>query len=390
MAETRPLGQVSFVFRLVGWMVRVLGVMSLAIGAEQGEKGQAESNAGPGHKDKPFTEAFRRTSGWTAGDGAFSVPLSDGRVMWLFGDSHVDDLDKASGTVPCLFQVRNAALLSRGEDILHAQTLSGHGPGFRSLFKDSDDDNFWFWPLCGIEDGASIYVYLTGLRKTAAEGKWAFAATGKDYWAKMPYPAMTGTTYVPLPDFQGITFGWGLARDEDGYLYAFGMKQNGIGSDVFVARLKSPEQNDWSFWDGQAWSGSASKAAVIAKGASTSIHVCKVKGRFVLTTSAFSVACDQGKEILMSTSHRPTGPFTALRKVFTVDDIFQGHHPFFYCPVAHPEFINGQNELLVTYSINGYEPCVGACVEGRLIPDHYRPKAFRVPIKAIGLAEGAR
>src|ERR1700726_461587 len=68
------------------------------------------------HPDPAFTEFFRRTNGWTAGDGALSIPLSDGRVLWLFGDSHVDDLDPATQTIPCLFQVRNAALLQDTND----------------------------------------------------------------------------------------------------------------------------------------------------------------------------------------------------------------------------------------------------------------------------------
>ena len=41
-------------------------------------------------KDPIFNEFFRRTNGWVAGDGALSVPLSDGRVRWLFGDSFID------------------------------------------------------------------------------------------------------------------------------------------------------------------------------------------------------------------------------------------------------------------------------------------------------------
>src|SRR6266498_4512578 len=65
----------------------------------------------PAYKDKEFTEFFRRTSGWTSGDGALSVPLSDGRVLWLFGDSHIDDFDPKTQTTPCLFQVRNAGLI---------------------------------------------------------------------------------------------------------------------------------------------------------------------------------------------------------------------------------------------------------------------------------------
>src|SRR4030095_2106298 len=89
------------------------------------------------HKDAAFTQFFRQSSGWVAGDGAISVPLSDGRVLWLFGDSHIDDYDPATGTVPCLFQTRNAAIIHQKTDLQTPATLIGRGPGFRSLFKDS-------------------------------------------------------------------------------------------------------------------------------------------------------------------------------------------------------------------------------------------------------------
>src|SRR5205807_8787509 len=89
------------------------------------------------HKDNQFTEFFRRSSGWTAGDGALSVPLSDGRVLWLFGDSHVDDLDPKTQTMPCLFQVRNAGLVQNTNDFKDARTMIGSGPGSRTWFKNS-------------------------------------------------------------------------------------------------------------------------------------------------------------------------------------------------------------------------------------------------------------
>src|ERR1044071_5224541 len=84
------------------------------------------------HKDSEFTEFFRRSSGWTAGDGALSVPLTDGSALWLFGDSHVDDIDPVTKTMPCLFQTRNAALLQQKDDFRNPRTLVGTGPGFRS------------------------------------------------------------------------------------------------------------------------------------------------------------------------------------------------------------------------------------------------------------------
>src|SRR3954452_14749643 len=80
------------------------------------------------HRDTEFTEFFRRTKGWTAGDGALSVPLADGRVLWLFGDSHIDDIDPATGTMPCLFQTRNAGMLQDTNTPNTARTLVGSKP----------------------------------------------------------------------------------------------------------------------------------------------------------------------------------------------------------------------------------------------------------------------
>jgi hypothetical protein len=304
-------------------------------------------------------------------------------VLWLFGDSHVDDYDSATGTMACLFQTRNAALLQDKNDLPHPRTLVGKGPGFRSWFKNSDDDNSWLWPLCGFQNGDTVLVYLVALHKTGQGGMWDFGSIGHDYWAKIKFPEMEPITYSPLPGFNGIMFGYGFVKD-GAFTYAFGGKQEGMASNVYVARFK-PEsaESDWSFWDGSQWSPNVTNAAVIGRGASTSIHVCKVKERFLLSTSAFSMGCDQGRDIYVSTSSQPTGPFSPLKKIFTIDDTYQGHYPFFYFPVAHPEFINKRNELLMVYSINGYEPKVSACIKGKAIPDHYRPRAIRVPLKLI-------
>jgi hypothetical protein len=335
------------------------------------------------HRDASFTQFFRRTSGWIAGDGAISIPCSDGQVLWLFGDSHVDDYDPTTGSIPCLFQTRNAALIHHRNDLENAVTLVGRGPGFRSFFKASQDDSEWFWPLSGFQNGEVVYVYLAALRKTAAGGMWGFESAGRDYWAKIKFPELRPVMYAPLPDLHGIAFGVGFVVDGD-YTYAYGGKQNGLASDVYVARFKSirPE-DDWQFWDGRAWNPAVTNAAVIARGASTSLHVCRVRNRILLTTSALSLACDQGREIFMATSHDLVGPFAPLKKIFSVDDEYLGHYPFNYFPIAHPEFLDSSGELLVTYSINNYEPCVPACVNGRANPDHYRPKAVRVPLHLV-------
>ena len=39
--------------------------------------------------DAKLNALFRTTEGWVGGDGAFSVPLSDKRTLWLFSDTWV-------------------------------------------------------------------------------------------------------------------------------------------------------------------------------------------------------------------------------------------------------------------------------------------------------------
>jgi len=335
------------------------------------------------YKDKAFTEFFRCKSGWTAGDGALSVPLTDGRVLWLFGDSHINDYDPVTGTLPCLFQVRNAAMLHDKDDLQHPRTLLGTQPGDKSFFKHPTNDKLWFWPSAGFQNEDTVYVYLTALRQAGA-GTFGFKSVGH-YFARIKFPEMEVAGYVALPDFNGIDFGCGFVEDKlNDYTYAFGSKGVHLGNHLYVARFQTTNPGtNWTYWDGKDWTPNVVQAAIIANAASTSMSVCKVKGKYLLTSSAFSIRCDMGKEIYISTSDSPTGPFSTRQKIFTLDDTVRGHYPFFYLPVAHPEFINYKNELLVTYSINGYEPCLKSCVKGRTKPDHYRPKAIRVPLQLI-------
>lgn len=334
------------------------------------------------YKDKAFTEFFRRTNGIVACDGAFSVPLSDGRVLWLFGDSYVDCY--RDGTVPCLFQVRNCAMLHHKDDLQNVRPLIGKQTRGKSLFKKGAQPDPWFWPVSGFQNSNTVYVYLIELKK-AGDGPLGFASTGQHYWAKIKFPELEQIDYVPLPSFNNIDFGAGFVDEPTtGHTYAFGHKRNAMIVSIYVARFRTAEpEHAWEFWNGKEWGSKVTNAAPIAHQAATSVSVCKSKDKFLLTTSEFSVGCDQGKKIFMSTSESPTGPFSPRKTIFTIDDTYQGHYPFFYLPVVHPQFTNARDELLVTYCINGYEPCARSCIHGRMDPDHYRPRAIRVPLKLI-------
>lgn len=335
------------------------------------------------YKDTVVTEFFRREAGLIASDNAISVPLSNGQVFWNFGDAYIDTYDSATGSVPCLFQVRNAAIVQPKNDWNWRNTKTLVGEGMKSLFKNNPDDNYFMWPGSGYQHKDTMYMYCTSLVRTG-DGAFDFKGTGRDLWAKVTVPDMKVVKYTELPPFNDINFGCGYVEDGKGMVYAFGYKGDFIESNVFVARfsINNPD-NDWRFWNGRSWDTSVMKAKPIGRGASNSVYVCKVRNKYVLVTSEFSVDCDMGKKIYIATSDSPTGPFTNRREIYSIDDREQGHSPFFYSVFPHPEYINEKGELLITYCVNGYGKCLPFCQDGKANPDWYRPKAIRVPWKLI-------
>ncbi|MDB5282865.1 MAG: hypothetical protein JWO06_1940 [Bacteroidota bacterium] len=325
------------------------------------------------YKDLAFTNYFRRTSGWVAGDGAYSIPLSTGKSIWLFGDSYINSYDAATQSVPCLFQARNALLLMDINNPVNQTTLPGNS-GEASYFVPGNANN-WIWPGAGYQNGDTIFAFVTKLSQSAPDTHCI---------AKIMLNDFSLNSYYTLPFSNGISFENSFIKDSSGYYYVYGTKNNGFGNDLFVAKF--PVNNiyaPWQYYGSNGWSNDINAIARIWDEFTASFYVCKIKQKYVLITTEFSVGCDQGKNIYVAVSDNPTGPFTDQHSIWAVDDTLQGHLPFFYIANPHPQYDNGQEELLISYCINGYANCVNTCVNGRMDPDVYRPKAIRVPFKAI-------
>lgn len=336
------------------------------------------------YKDTVFTNYFKRTTGWIAGDGAISFPLNNGKSLWTFGDTYIDNYDAATKTVPCLFQVRNAGLSMEIKNPGTQTTYIGNGSP-KSWFQVGTDNHYWFWPGPGYAFKDTAYIFLGRIASTGGTGSWAFKSVDSLYAAKIKISTMEVVGYAALGSKNGITFNNSIVQSGD-YNYVYGIKNNGFGNDLFVARF--PINNlyaDWEYFSGSNWTKDIMSAHKIHSEFTSSFDVCKVGDKFILLTTQFSVGCDQGKEIYAYTSTAPFGDFGNKKTVWTVDDTLQGHLPMFYIAAAHPEFDNGKKELLVTYCINGYGTCVNTCVNNRMNPDVYRPKAIRIPYTVLGL-----
>ena len=337
------------------------------------------------YKDSLVTGFFDRDSGWIASDGAFSIPLSDGRNLWAMNDSYINNFDTVAGTTGCLFQVRNSALVQPMNNWNWTATTTriGSGPGIPSLFKNNTNDNYLLWPMGGYQHGDTVYVYNANIMNSS--GGLGFTSGGNDFLGKMLMPGLQVVGFDSLGYFGGVTFGLGFDTDEPGnYIYTWGVKGAFITSNIVVARFpKSNPRAHWQFWNGAAWDTTVANMANITTGASNGAYVAKVRNKYVLVSTEFTVSCDAGTRIYVATSDSITGPFTDRKILYTIPDNVLGHSPFFYAPIIHPEYINANNEILITYDINGYSNCEPACINNGYNPDYYRPRGLRIPLALI-------
>ena len=342
-------------------------------------------NAGV-YLDSSVTDFFNRDSGWIASDGCASIPLSDGRVLWAMDDSYIGNYDSLGGTMPCLFQVRNSALVQPYNNWYwgNTQTLIGDSASVPSYLKNTSNNNYLIWPNSGYQRRDTIFVYCMNIENSS--GGLGFTSGGNDFLAKVAFPSLRVLSFDTLQNFNGITFGLGFDTTEAGnYIYTWGEKGSGfIASYIYLARFpRNAPEAPWTFWNGSGWDTSATNAAIITTGASNGVFVAKVRNKYVFLSTEFTVTCDGGTQIYSETSDSIMGPFSPQKTLYTITDDVLGHSPFFYGPQLHPEYINSKNEILITYDINGYSNCEPFCINNGANPDYYRPRGIRVPLAKI-------
>ena len=203
----------------------------------------------------------------------------------------------------CLFQVRNSCLLqpaTKSWNWKAASTLTGNPlGGTQSYFKNKADDAFWIWPENGFQPAANdtMYVYTQSYKQKGV-GAFGFIADSFPMWSKVLASTNKVVQYKYLQDFNDIDFGCGFVQESDGYVYAFGARQTFIYANVYVARFPANNPNTaWTFWDGTAWNTDVTKAKRVSEGASNSVTVNKINGKYVCISTEFRVTCDAGTHL---------------------------------------------------------------------------------------------
>ncbi|MBI1226631.1 MAG: DUF5005 domain-containing protein [Bacteroidetes bacterium] len=283
-----------------------------------------------------FNQLFTRYSGWTGGDATYSVPLPDGRTLWMFGDSFIGTVNP-NRTRPNSPFKRNAFVVQDGDEMT---TLTGGA----TAFVEPAEAGWWYWPGHGISHGDTLQVILFGFKSTGS-GAWDFA-----------YASVDIATFS-LPDFQLLSierkitdpptnYGAAILQD-DGYLYLYGSEKQGFSKFLHTARVPGDNLNgEWEYFDGTGWTTDPSQSARHFANVSDEFAVFKSGDRYYLLTQHHIL----GGEIYLYDSDNPVSGFSNKKLLYCTPQTGVNGQ-FTYNAFAHPQFSQG-GELLVSYNVN--------------------------------------
>ncbi len=339
--------------------------------------------------------SFPYSGGWLGGDGAFSIPLSNERELWLFGDTFVSADTKQTQTRVGAGLVRNSIAISScrgGKWTIQyhwRRPADGHNP--YAVFE-SGTDAFYYWPLDGFLYGKTLYVALLRMSKTDSKGPFAFKLLGVDL-AKIEHadeePRNWSIRYLHLTSsevaFPGVSI---VVRPP--YVWMFGVmdhprqnRQAVILTRISLDRLDRPAESLEYLAAGAKWRAApigADAEEIIAQGqAAFSVRYHPEIGKWVLVQQQPGFLSGQ---IGIRTSAGLEGPWSPFHSLMNEPEM--RHHrthrtrrkPIFcYGVTEHTSFESAPGTLVVTYACNGWD--IRQVIADMSI---YRPIVTQLPI----------
>lgn len=312
---------------------------------------------------------FHQDPRWLGADAALSIPLSEDRTLWLFGDTFIATSNAHVRAESKM--VRNTVAIQIGTDPLVAsmsfywsQDVDGSPASF---FPESGQN--WYWPGHGIrldqERGRPLVVFLYKLAP-APGGVFGFKDAGSAI-ALIDNPDAPPQTWKPrIMDMAPNPFDAAPATAviRDGkYIVAVAIRHHGVHASALV-RYTADSLANGDTANAEWWAGSAKGwLNVSALGAEGPVYVLDDAGsecsiHFDVRTQSYIHIASYGfgaTTIGLRTAAALTGPWSAPFTVYRPPESDRPR-PFVYAAKAHPELSGPHSsDLLVTYATNSFD-----------------------------------
>ena len=118
-------------------------------------------------RDSTYIDLFTRSKGWTGGDATYSVDLKNGRTLWMFGDSFIDQVSEDRSR-PTFRLINNALVLQEGSKMT---TFHGGTAANPQAFAKPPEEGEWYWPGDATVANGKLYLFMHGFG-TGGGGAW--------------------------------------------------------------------------------------------------------------------------------------------------------------------------------------------------------------------------
>src|SRR5580765_1762752 len=311
--------------------------------------------------------SFPYEQGWLGADDAYSVPIGQGKSVWLFGDTFAGDVGNKDRNKTTM--VRNSVgvttCITDKPCTIQYFWKNQKTPKPRSFF-DTGTDEEWYWPMDGYLDGDKLYVSLMIVRNKPGAGPsdaFGFEIDGTR-WA-------TVSNALALPDEWKISIkdltkkelwpGSSIVRDGDFVLF-YTQASQGEGKGYMIVmrvpvnKIDSPEKNfEYLGNDGKWHAGLPHGDAqhVIDQA------ISEMSVRYHPSTKKW-VAISPGiefpsKRVIARTADSPIGPWSQPQDIFEFPEMKAANpiydkDTFCYATKEHTEFEDGN--VVMTYACN--------------------------------------
>ncbi len=334
--------------------------------------------------DSAFTKMYMPDQGGViAADGTMSILLDDGSSLFMTGDCFIGKA--VDGKMDTNMELLNNSLVHISADGKYLGSIFNgtlEKPETLCVPLEAKDykEHVWYWPGHGFQVGNTLHTFWSKFYQ-AEEGQWGFRYLGLDYIRF----DMNDYSILAQEELYGkdCPVHWGTSVMKVGDLYyVYGTRSDIYSADLRVSRAKydaaAGKLGAFEYFDGQGWNTDPA-ASGACEGldipVSEQLSVFKHGDKYVLLSQR---RAQQAGDIYTFVADSPTGPWYNKQLHYTTTEQVENPTLFTYNAMAHPQYINENDELLICYNINSYVPS-----DLYTNVQFYRPVFLRVPMSRI-------
>ncbi len=330
---------------------------------------------------------FQQTKGWTGADGINTADLLDGRVLWIFGDTWIGQVNEGrhcinSEIINNTIAVHQKPAISwMPPDPQHIKFYWEHrnNNNLSWIRPDHENKNVWFWPTGNglvtkdSKGNFRLFFFMGEITRVPdVEGILSFNRTGNTlviienfYDDVINWRARK--VHVPplIPDSEKT--GWGASlllvpprtTSEAEFIYIYGINEEHVqNKKLFLARTPAALAEKLETWEcykgnglwGNIHTGCHFIADNLASEMSVELVIVEKKELFIMIHSEDGF----GDRIMLRSAQSPEGPWSEPVSVYRVKDIKNNPKLVTYAAKSH-SCISKPGELLISYVINSFD-----------------------------------